>query len=268
MTPSAIEAVPALGGGGGAVSSVAGRTGAVVIAESDVGSLVSDLALKAPLASPTFTGIVTLPSGLVLPSGVVIPTDAVATTQAGSDSSSKVATTAQVQAAIAASVGAVGGLPKVIIRTADSATISSQGTPQSDDTLLWAVGASDRWWFEGFLTFTAVSGGGAATTEDVKIGFSVPTGGAMQWGQLGGNSGSFAAYGAAATATSPTAVAGAAGTISVGAAAVSFGVSIGGFYTGDGSHAGNVNLQWSQAVSDASTLLIAKNSMLSVRRLA
>ena len=36
------------------------------IAESDVTSLVSDLAAKAPLASPTFTGTVTLPSGQAL----------------------------------------------------------------------------------------------------------------------------------------------------------------------------------------------------------
>lgn len=40
------------------VTSVAGRTGAVVLAESDVTNLTTDLAAKAPLASPTFTGTV------------------------------------------------------------------------------------------------------------------------------------------------------------------------------------------------------------------
>jgi hypothetical protein len=38
-----------------AVLSVAGRTGAITLAESDITGLVADLALKAPLASPTLT---------------------------------------------------------------------------------------------------------------------------------------------------------------------------------------------------------------------
>jgi hypothetical protein len=43
---------------GSNVLSVAGRTGAVVLAEADVTNLNTDLALKAPLASPSFTGTV------------------------------------------------------------------------------------------------------------------------------------------------------------------------------------------------------------------
>lgn len=38
------------------VVSVAGKTGAVTLVEGDISNLTSDLALKAPLASPTFTG--------------------------------------------------------------------------------------------------------------------------------------------------------------------------------------------------------------------
>jgi hypothetical protein len=41
------------------VQSVAGHTGNVTLAESDIVGLVSDLAARAPLASPTFTGTVT-----------------------------------------------------------------------------------------------------------------------------------------------------------------------------------------------------------------
>ncbi len=44
------------------VTSVAGKTGSVTLAEADVANLSSDLALKAPLASPTFTGTVTVPT--------------------------------------------------------------------------------------------------------------------------------------------------------------------------------------------------------------
>jgi hypothetical protein len=67
------------GGGGGAVTSVAGRTGAVVLGESDITNLSSDLALKAPLASPALTGTPTAP------------------TPTSSDNSTKIATTAFVQ---------------------------------------------------------------------------------------------------------------------------------------------------------------------------
>ena len=50
------------GGASSAVTSVAGRTGAVVLAESDITSLVTDLAAKAALASPTFTGVPVVPT--------------------------------------------------------------------------------------------------------------------------------------------------------------------------------------------------------------
>lgn len=44
------------------VASVAGKTGAVTLDESDITNLTSDLTAKAPLASPTFTGSVTVPT--------------------------------------------------------------------------------------------------------------------------------------------------------------------------------------------------------------
>ena len=69
--------------GGGAVTSVAGRTGAVVIGQSDVTGLVSALALLAPNASPALTGTPTAP------------------TASGSTNTTQIATTAMVQAAIA-----------------------------------------------------------------------------------------------------------------------------------------------------------------------
>lgn len=52
---------------------------AIQITESQVTNLVSDLALKAPLASPTFTGTVTLPAGQVV-NGVTLTTGGSAAT--------------------------------------------------------------------------------------------------------------------------------------------------------------------------------------------
>ncbi len=265
-----------------------GINGDLPIAESDVTSLVTDLAAKAPLASPTFTGTPSLPTGTT------------ASTQSAADSSTKLATTAfattadNLKANLASptftgtvtvpngsgatdaaafgqipTAGGIGsaGFAKLVIRTGDSSTISSNNVLASDDTLLWAVGASDRWFFQAFLTFTGADSGGAAATADVQVGWSVPTGGAMQWGALGNTGSTFAAYGATATASSPIAVLTAASAFAQGGAAVSWGMSLAGFYTGDGSHAGNVNLQWAQNTSNAATLLIAKNSSLVLWRL-
>lgn len=64
------------------VTSIAGRTGDVVLAESDITGLTTDLSAKAPLASPTFTGTPTAPT----------PTAA--------DNSTKLATTAYVDSAV------------------------------------------------------------------------------------------------------------------------------------------------------------------------
>ncbi len=198
--------------------------------------------LKANLASPTFTGTVTVPNG-------VGATDACAFGQIPT-------------------AGSVGGFSKVVVRTGDSGTISSNNVLANDDTLLWAVGASDRWFWQAMLTFTAADSGGTATTADVQVGWSVPTGGAMQWGALGNATSTFAGYGASSTANSPLTLLTAASASSQGAAAVSWGIAYCGFYTGDGSHAGNVNLQWAQNTSNAATLLIAKNSTLILWRIA
>ena len=61
----------------------------LTVAQSAVTSLVSDLALKAPLASPTFTGTPTLPTGTI------------ATTQTTTDNTTAIATTAFVQSKVA-----------------------------------------------------------------------------------------------------------------------------------------------------------------------
>ena len=78
--------------GGGAVTSVAGKTGAVTLVEADIANLVSDLALLAPLASPVLTGNPTAP------------------TQAAGDNSTKLATTAYTDRTTAQATAAGGGV--------------------------------------------------------------------------------------------------------------------------------------------------------------
>jgi len=70
------------------VQSVAGKTGTVTLAESDIANLTTDLAAKAPLASPALTGSPTAP------------------TQSALDNSTKLATTAYADAAVAVEASA------------------------------------------------------------------------------------------------------------------------------------------------------------------
>ena len=80
------------------------------------GAVQTQLNAKAPLASPTFTGTVTIPSGasiagfapLASPTFTGTPA---APTASGTDNSTQIATTAQVQAALVAYAGTNLGLP-------------------------------------------------------------------------------------------------------------------------------------------------------------
>ena len=66
-----------------AVTSVAGRTGAVVLAEADVTGLVADLALLAPKASPALTGAPTAPTPGALDNSTKLATTAYADVAVG-----------------------------------------------------------------------------------------------------------------------------------------------------------------------------------------
>jgi hypothetical protein len=79
------------------VQSVAGRTGAVTLTHNDITDWAATLAPYAPLASPTFTGTPTLPTGTI---GV---------TQAPGDADTSLATTAFVAAGLALYLPLAGG---------------------------------------------------------------------------------------------------------------------------------------------------------------
>lgn len=258
------------------------------IAESDVTNLVTDLAAKSPLASPTLT------------STPVFPTGTTATTQSAADSSTKLATTAFVttadnlkanlasptftgtvtipNASGATDMAAYGQIPlpgsllgpaKIVFRTSDSSpALSGTSSLVADDTLLFAVGANDRWLVHGFLTFTAANGAGSASTADIKTGWTVPASGAMQHGSFGSTGNLQAGYGGTATSQSPNGLRTAAqASTSSGADAVTFGLGVAGFYTGGGT-AGNVTFAFAQSSSNASTIVLNTNSVLLAWRIA
>jgi hypothetical protein len=91
---SAADRLPYFTGSGTAALTVFSSAARTVLDDATVADMLATMG-GAPLASPTFTGTVTLPSDQALPGN---PTT---TTQSGTDSTTKIATTAQVQAAIA-----------------------------------------------------------------------------------------------------------------------------------------------------------------------
>lgn len=121
------------GASGNRVTSVAGRTGAIVLGESDITNLVTDLAAKAPLASPALTGSPTAP------------------TQAALDNSTKLATTAYADAAVAAHPG---GATVGLIAARPTASSASGGLylATDDTTDASAIGGTlylsdgSTWW--------------------------------------------------------------------------------------------------------------------------
>lgn len=148
------------------VTSVNGKVGAVVLTEADIGNLVSDLAAKAPLASPVFTGT---PVGPTLTAG---------------NNSTGLATTAFVQAAIGAITfpvtsvagktgavtlveGDIQGLSADLAAKAPLASPALTGTPTSP-----TAATTDN--------STAI-----ATTAFVKAALGGITGGFPSWATIG-----------------------------------------------------------------------------------
>ena len=84
-----------------APASVAAMKTALNLGEADIANLTSDLALKAPLASPTFTGTPTLPTG------------SIATTQSALNNTTALATTAYTDAAAALKLAKASNLSDV-----------------------------------------------------------------------------------------------------------------------------------------------------------
>lgn len=138
-TSAAGWATPAAGG----VTSVAGKTGTVTLVEADVASLTTDLAAKAPLASPTFTGTVTVPTPTV---------GTAAATKSYVDSAAPNATTgAPGQVQLAGDLAGTATSPSV----AKVNGIAVTGTPSNGQVLTATSGTAASW-------ATPATGGGGS----------------------------------------------------------------------------------------------------------
>ncbi len=134
-------------------STDSGATSRTVI-NDNFSDVTSSLALKANLASPTFTGTPTLPTGTI------------AVTQSASDNSTKVATTAYVDNQVTASAAALSCfVNRSLCPTGASRTINT-----SSNTTAYF------WLFElpfpitvNYLSFSAFSGGSTETTVDIAV---------------------------------------------------------------------------------------------------
>lgn len=154
---------------------------------------------------------------------------------------------------------------KIVARTADSSGMTANTTMTADGVLLFPItGVSgDMWFVEAFVSHV-----GTNTAMDIKLGWSVPTGSAINWG-VGWIAGATGLPGSPSVATTTAAIAvlnaGGTAAFPTGANAPQF-AFINGFVT-SGSTSGNVNLTWAQNTSDAAALVVQKGSFLRITRL-
>lgn len=152
----------------------------------------------------------------------------------------------------------------IAVLAADVGPIVSQTAMQDITGLLLAIGASatEIWHIKGTILVNT-----ANSTEDAKLGLTVPAGCTVKWGLIGPASGS-PNWGAQATGGTPNATATQASTPNFGTPANgTIGIPFEAIVFGGGT-AGNIQLQFAQNVSDAGNLTIQKGSFIRATKLA
>lgn len=154
-------------------------------------------------------------------------------------------------------------VPHVVRRASDATAINADDTLGNDDTLLWAIGANEVWYFQAWIIATA-----ANSTADIKMGVSVPASATALWGSLAtAGAAGVSGYGSIASGSTPGVLQTESGSVTYGTGSGSFGYHIAGTVI-NSTNAGNVNLQFAQGTSNVSDLVIKANSILLLWRLA
>lgn len=148
-------------------------------------------------------------------------------------------------------------VPHIVRKTANQSITTADTTPEDVTGLSWAVAANEEWFFKLILRVAA-----SGTATDGKIGWTVPAGATMEYGEY--VSTGWRVQGAGA---SPAAFSTELSNPTFGTAAQSFGL----IYEGTvivSATAGTVQFQMSQNTSSAETLTVLKNSHLLLYRLS
>lgn len=144
------------------------------------------------------------------------------------------------------------------VRKTATESVTSSTVLQDDDALLFAVAANEVWIFEMFLVVFG------DTTGDIKFAITVPAGATLLWGQFALDTGANNRLGnlnAQAVGVSGTA------NLPLEAGNVISAVLLKGTVV-NGATAGNVVLQWAQAVSNAVATEVRANSYLIAHKIS
>jgi hypothetical protein len=147
-----------------------------------------------------------------------------------------------------------------VIKAADE-TVNNSATLQNDDHLFFPIEVGETWYCEALLLAL-----GASINADYKFGFTGPTGATSQWGSQG--SLVVSGFSNVGTTTDPGRSLTFADSVALGARAAISILTLGGWFTADATHAGNIQLQWAQNTATVEDNKILKNSFLRLRRLA
>lgn len=132
--------------------------------------------------------------------------------------------------------------------------VNNSTTLQNDDDLFIALGANETWKFFAFLLYENNSSGGA---DDLKVGWTVPSGATIRWMPQGLNATNtfYSDHDAYSGGTA------AFGTSTIERIALMHG------FVFTSTTAGNLQLQWAQGVASATDLRVQRGSFLEAKRI-
>jgi hypothetical protein len=160
-------------------------------------------------------------------------------------------------------ITAYSKVSQYVFVTANQTATQSNTTLQNITDLVFPVAASTQYFIRAHLLFT-----GANTTHDLKLGWTYPVSCDIKWGPVfdfnsGNANNSVSIWTPVTAATSPDALLEETDTLSLGSAAVTFGLNLQALVT-NSTNAGNLQLQFSQNTSSGSDLIILKGSLLEI----